>query len=599
MTDGVNCGAAIVADGLVLAAVNEERLSRLKMAYGFPRQSIAEVIRLAGIAPADIERVTVATEDNYFVDAVRPFDGWLQSDKGFVRNAVFNTASRFSLLVDTVPGLERLYYTTRKPLFASRRRAIGRILRQEFDIPAAVEFIDHHYAHATSAYFTSGFKDATVVTMDGGGDRASSHVYSVRDGEFTPIGYTSAFNSLGNYYAYVTHICGFKAQKHEGKITGLAAHGRPVLVDLLDSFITLREGRILNLGRVVFHAAVRALGRELPDGWNVEDLAASIQQHSERIVVGYVAHHLAPDRPRDLALAGGVFANVRINQKVHEMPGVGRLFVHPGMTDCGLAVGAALADCARRDGKRRMKPSEGVIRHVYLGPGYSDTEIEAELGKAGLAYERPHDMEAEIAKLLVDGHVVARFNANMEYGPRALGNRSILYHAADPTVNDWLNELLKRTEFMPFAPSTLMEYAGDYYVDYEGALDAARFMTITFDCTNFMKKTCPGVVHVDGTARPQLVVREENPSFYRIIDEFRKLTGIATIVNTSFNMHEEPIVCSPADAIRAFRIGHLDYLAIGGFIVPSPAPISHPLRPMSRNLARAPESPGTRKWNTR
>ena len=166
----------------------------------------------------------------------------------------------------------------------------------------------------------------------------------------------------------------------------------------------------------------------------------------------------------------------------------------------------------------------------------------------------------------------------MEYGPRALGNRSILYQPTDPSVNDWLNVLLKRTEFMPFAPSTLTEYADEHYEGLDRARNSARFMTITFDCTDRMKETCPGVVHIDGTARPQLVREEDNPSYYRIIDEFRKRTGIPTIINTSFNMHEEPIVCSPRDAIRAFRLGHLDYLAIGDFLVRSPEPVRHPVQ---------------------
>ena len=177
------------------------------------------------------------------------------------------------------------------------------------------------------------------------------------------------------------------------------------------------------------------------------------------------------------------------------------------------------------------------------------------------------NIESEIAKLLARGFVVARFNGRMEFGPRALGNRSILYQATDKTVNDWLNKKLRRTEFMPFAPATLAEYANKCYKNIKGAEYTAKFMTITFNCTNWMKKKCPGVVHIDGTARPQLLSREDNPSFYKIIDEYRKITGIPSIINTSFNIHEEPIVCSPKDAVRAFKIGHLDYLVIGNYLV--------------------------------
>ncbi len=584
LTDGITCGAAVVSNGIVLAAVNEERLSRLKMAYGFPRQSIAEVMRLAGVSPPEIDHVYAATLDNHFFDGVRPFDGWLQGDRGVIRNAVFSTAGRFSILLDTIPGLERLYYSLRRPVFDARRRAIRRIIRDEFDVSAPVEFVDHHLAHAASAYFTSGFDEATVVTMDGGGDRASSHVYVVRDREFRRIGYTSAYNSLGNYYAYVTHVCGFKAQKHEGKITGLAAYGQPRYRDLLNSFVTFRDGQLKNVGRVVFLGAIRSLTKQLPPDYKREDLAASIQQHSENLAVEYVSRHLAPESPRNLAIAGGLFANVRINQKVFEIAGVERIFVHPGMTDCGLAVGAALVPCIRSGRHSPMPRDPDVIRDVYNGPAYSSKEIEKRLAASGLEYRKSEDMEVEIARLLAEGYVVARFNGRMEYGPRALGNRSILYHPADRSVNDWLNKQLKRTEFMPFAPSTLIEVADQYYKGLDGAIDSARFMTITFDCTDRMKNSCPGVVHVDGTARPQLVARQDNPSYYKIIDEFRKLTGIATIINTSFNMHEEPIVCSPGDAIRAFRVGQLDYLAIGDFVVPSPEPINRELSPMTASI---------------
>ena len=556
------------------------------MAYGFPRQAIAEVMRIAGVAPSDIGLVCVASVKAYWTDGVRPFEGWLEGDHRSIRNSIQAVAGRLGPLIDVVPGLETLYYTARSPLFARRRRAIERIVRQEFGISAELEFVDHHLAHAASAYFTSGFDDALVVTMDGGGDGCCAHVYDVRDGRFERIATTKAFDSLGNYYAYVTHICGFKAQKHEGKITGLAAYGEPRFLDLLDSFITLQDGQLKNVGHVVFHGAVQALRQRLPEGWSREDLAASIQQHSERLATGYVAHHLRPDRARNVALAGGLFANVRINQKIKELPGVDRVFVHPGMTDAGLAVGAALVPCMRDRAKPVPWPHEH-LPNVYLGAEFSPSEIAGELDAHGLDYTRAEDPETRIAQLLAEGYVVARFNGRMEYGPRALGNRSILYQPSDRSVNDWLNSALRRTEFMPFAPATLDQHAESSYRDIAGARDTARFMTITSDVTPSMRQTCAGAVHIDGTARPQLVRAADNPSFHRIIEAFYRLTGVPTVINTSFNMHEEPIVYSPADAIRAFRLGHLDYLAIGDFLVRSPTPIARRLEPMPASAQHA------------
>ncbi len=407
--------------------------------------------------------------------------------------------------------------------------------------------------------------------MDGGGDGVSAKAFRVRDGRIVELSKVPSFDSLGAFYSYITQICGFKAGRHEGKITGLAAHGDPKYLDLLDSLLTFRDGGFVNVGGIFFNSAVEEIRARLPEDFNREDLSASIQVHAENLVLAYVSHWMEQDGSPDLALAGGLFANVRINQKVHELPGVERCFVHPGMSDVGMGIGAALA--AYYESNPSPSVDTRCLEDVYLGPTYSDTEIELALGEAAADYDRPDDLEAEVARLLVDGAVVARFDGRMEYGPRALGNRSILYRPDDPSVNDWLNEALGRTEFMPFAPVTTAEDAGRCFVGMEGAERTSRFMTITFDCTDWMKKHCAGVVHVDGTARPQVVRREDNPSYYRIIEEYGRITGVPVIINTSFNMHEEPIVCSPKDALRAFMLGHLDYLAIGPFLAKNPKPI--------------------------
>ena len=332
ITDGINCGAALVRDGSIVAAVNEEALVRMKLAYGFPRQAIQEVMRIAGVSASEIDQVAAATRNNHFFGGIRPWDGWFQKNKGLSRGSVFQLAGSLGGLIE-IPGVEQLYYLARAPFFRRRRKAIREIIVGELGIAAPVEFVDHHLAHCASAFFTSGFERALVVSMDGGGDGSSSHVYEVDKGRFQKLGATSAFNSLGNYYSYVTEVCGFKAQKHEGKITGLAAHGSTKYLDLLDSLITIRDGQIRNTGRVVFSGGMKAIRDRLPEGWSREDLSASIQTHSENIAVEYLRHHLEKTGPIDLALAGGLFANVRINQCLTEIPDVSRVFVHPGMTD--------------------------------------------------------------------------------------------------------------------------------------------------------------------------------------------------------------------------------------------------------------------------
>ncbi|HXV75515.1 MAG TPA: carbamoyltransferase C-terminal domain-containing protein, partial [Candidatus Polarisedimenticolaceae bacterium] len=374
-----------------------------------------------------------------------------------------------------------------------------------------------------------------------------------------------SFDSLGNYYGYVTHLCGYKMGKHEGKITGLAAHGKPRYKPVLERFIRYEHGTMRNTGNAFRGAAVQKLKRALPGDFDKADLSASIQDLSEEICSQYVAYWAKKTGKTKIALAGGVVANVKINQRIHEIPGAESVFVFPAMSDEGLAAGAALLLCSDKRPGLAMAGKK-CIDHVYLGPSFSDREIGDALSAAGVDYTHHDDVEGEIARLINRGYVVARFHGAMEYGPRALGNRSILYRPDDPSVNDWLNERLKRTEFMPFAPSTITEDAHLSFKNLPGATDTARYMTITFDCTKEMAERCSGVVHVDNTARPQLVARSDNESYYRILTEFKWLTGLSSIVNTSFNIHEEPIVCTPQDAIRAFQIGHLDLLAIGPFL---------------------------------
>ncbi len=588
ITDGQTSGAAILKEGKLVAAVNEERLVRLKQARGFPRASIKEVMEIADVSPDEIDGVGVAQYNMEFRNDVAAWQGWFE-ERGDIRdthNLFFNVGSWLGFVANRFPASRGLYYQLRTPIYMRRRAAIASILKNEFSIAAPIRFFKHHYVHATSAYYTSGFDDALVLTMDGGGDGRSSNVFSARDGFLELHKEVDSFDSLGNYYAYITAICGYKAKKHEGKITGLAAYGQPRYYDTLHELIQYKDGQTRNEGGVLFNSAMKKIRRLIGEGYTHEDLAASIQKLAEDISREYVRHWARKTGYGRVALAGGVFSNVRINQEIHELDEVDEVFVHPGMSDEGLAVGAAFALHAERMRELGEPVRPELMRDVYLGRDYSFGEIEGEIKRRGLECAYSENVERDIAELLADGYVVARFNGRMEYGPRALGNRSILYQPKDRSVNDWLNKNLVRTEFMPFAPSTLAEDADQCFARVSGAFDTARFMTITFDCTDWMKEHCPGVVHLDGTARPQLVRREDNPSYYRIIEEFRKITGLPAIINTSFNMHEEPIVSSPADAINAFELGHLDYLAMGPFIIKNPLPLNHALLPLRGSARR-------------
>jgi carbamoyltransferase len=567
ITDGDDGGAALLLDGRLLAAVNEERLNRLKMSIGFPRLAVREVLRLGGIGPGDVDHVAMAAKTEVHIPVPKPNKGWFQraSAVGRIRNEISSALAR---PLGNFPPAFTAYRALKRVTMGRRRNGVRTALR-ELGVRAPVTYHEHHRCHTVAAYEAAGFEDAVSISLDGGGDGHCSHVWVLEDGRDQLLNTLDSFHSIGNFYAYVTHLCGYRATIHEGKITGLSASGEARYLDMFQQLITFRDGQIRNIGRVYHTSALAAMRNMLPADWEHEDLAASVQAHLEDVAVAYVRHWVQVSGKRRVCLSGGVFANVRLNQKIAELPECDATFVFPHMGDGGLAAGAAL--CAWRDSKdRRTSREDSFLPHVYLGPSFGDDEIETALKNGRVDYWRPDDIEVTCAELIHQGRVVARFNGAMEFGPRALGNRTIMYHTKDPSVNAWLNKRLRRTEFMPFAPACLAGYE-DLLFDWNPASERpTRFMTITLDCSDWMKQHCPAVVHVDGTARPQIVDEATNPSFHRIINHYHQLSGIPAIVNTSFNMHEEPIVCTPEDAVRAFVAGELDNLAIGPFMAGKP-----------------------------
>ena len=401
LTTEDDSGAAIVRDGQILAAVNEERLSRIKLVEGFPRASINEVMRLARIDANQIDAVVVAAKRSKYINELAPSNGWLDVNGNGFASSIKKLGGRFASYREKIPPLEDAYYALLQPTFVRRRRSITRVIRSEYGFQCPIHFVDHHLAHVASAYFTSGYEDALVISLDGGGDGKSSTIYRVREGQFEQLHEVSAFHSLGNYYAYATILCGFKAHRHEGKVTGLAAHGEARFIDLLQEFIEENAGTLKNKGGVVFSPAVDALRDALPGDYRREDLAASIQRHSENIVRRYVRYWLRLSEMRNVALAGGVFANVRINQVIHEIPEVDNVFVHPHMVDGGLAAGAALTACIPGITGASMERVSEPLTDVYLGPRFSDSDIVGALAEHGVELQRlDHPIEDQVAELL-------------------------------------------------------------------------------------------------------------------------------------------------------------------------------------------------------
>ena len=567
ITDGDDAGAVLLVDGNLVAAVNEERLNRIKMSIGFPTLSIQEVLRIGQVQATDVDHVAMAAHTETWVNGAKENKGWFA--RGTLADRARNRVA--SVLVRPLGNfkLARNGFRVFKRMTIGRRRAKVRESLSKLGVNAPITYHEHHRCHALSAYELSGFDDAVSISLDGSGDGSCSHAWIFGKNQDERINRLDSIHSIGNFYAYVTHLCGFRANIHEGKITGLSASGDAKYLNVFRDLIDYEDGEITNIGNVYYHSALSAILDRLPGDWSREDLSASIQQHLENVAVPYVEFWIRKSGKRNVCLSGGVFANVLLNQKIAALPECDNIFIVPAMGDGGLATGAAY-DALRVRDETADNSGRLPFSHAYLGPSFSDEEIELELKKAGVEYEKYDDIENVAAKLLHEGRVVARFNGAMEYGPRALGNRTIMYRTTERSVNDWLNKRLNRTEFMPFAPACLPEYTEKLFQWDETAAMATRYMTITMDCTDWMTENCPAVVHIDRTARPQVVDAESNPSFHKIISYYHQLSGIPAIVNTSFNMHEEPIVCTPSDAVRAYQLGRLDNLAIGPYLLGDP-----------------------------
>jgi carbamoyltransferase len=558
-----DAGAAVIRDGRVLAAVNEERLNRKKMFWGLPERAIPEAMRLAGVEAKELDAVAVANT-TYSTYAAN-WEGLYPKDlkrRALIRLSKMGLARAVG---GNRPGVDAYRALNSKRVRFVETARFEAFLR-ELGIPTPVTYVDHHEAHLASAYYTCGWDDCLSLSLDGVGDGHCSRIAVCREGRMRPYHRIPFYHTPGQYYSFVTGWAGFTPGKHEGKITGLAAYGNPeAAIDIFRKRLSYSPRRFSFINHGMWGwAEYEHLCRRL-DGIETADVAAAVQVHLEDVVTQYVRQAVERTGVGRIALSGGIFANVKLNQRIRDLDGVDDVFIHPHMSDGGLAVGSALALNARR---ASLSPSR--LENVYLGSDLEDADIRKALRDQGLTSARPDNVEDEIAYLLAQGCVVARVSGPMEYGPRALGNRSILYQATDVTVNDWLNKRLKRTEFMPFAPAVTRERAGEYYVGYPASDHAAEFMTITYDATDRCAEEAPATVHVDGTARPQVVSKLSNPSFHRILQAYERLTGLRQVINTSFNMHEEPIVCSAADAVRAFQLGHLDVLAIGAHIVHNP-----------------------------
>jgi len=418
-----------------------------------------------------------------------------------------------------------------------------------------------------------------VITADGHGDLDEVHSSSIfRSGKLEQLSITEGLGrSPGLFYQIITELLGFRPVRHEGKVLGLAAFGNPTaLLSTFKHALRLSPcGTKFDSDFEAYEDRKKFLSKSI-QGHSREDVAAAAQQTLEDAYVGLVRNQITQTGLRHVAMNGGVAANVKLNQRIAALPGVESIFVYPGMSDTGNCVGSALL-AQEMESSGFIKANAHILRDVYLGPSFTDKEIETELIQQGLTYEKLDEEQLidRCARAMNDGLVIGWFQGRMEFGPRALGNRSMVGRPTDAGINKSLNDRLERTEFMPFAPSVLAECAADIFENISPAKHAAEFMTVTFDVKSEWKAQIPAVVHVDGTARPQIVRADRNRLYHKLISRYNDLSGIPLILNTSFNVHEEPIVCSPTEGVRAVAEDRIDALAIGSFWVDNPKQLAY------------------------
>jgi carbamoyltransferase len=524
-----DASAVLVENGKVIAAIEEERLSRIKYASGrLPFLAIHEVLKMGGI---DIKKIDFLA-----------FHGatW--------ENEIDNHLTDY--------------------------------FNSHFGYAPPIKRYHHHDCHAASTFYASGFDDALILTLDNSGDGISTQIATGKNGKLEVIKRFQRNNSLGFYYSLLTQYCGFVKDSDEYKLMGLASYGDrhkfnlSWLVDFNDGELKLNSDFIvtvppraaaLHRDEMNFNSRfIEKMGanRRIPRQEiekHYKDVAASGQRHLEEVVLKMVKHFVASTGKNKICLAGGGALNCIMNQRLMNADFVQDFFVQPAANDAGIALGAAWLACV----EMRINPVKPA--DTYLGSGFTNEQIKTELDNCGIKYHYTENPSEITADQIAQNKVVGWFQGRMEFGPRALGNRSILANATRPEMKKMVNQKIKfREEFRPFCPSVLQEDASSYFI---GKLPVAPYMTIAYDVKENVKENVPAVTHVDGTARIQTVNEQQNSSYYALLKALKRKTGHGICLNTSFNLSHEPIACTPRDALASFYSCGLDALIIGNYIV--------------------------------
>ena len=579
--DGTPSSAALIVDGKILIAISEERLSRSKNAYGFPEKSIEIILSKTGYKISDIDEVAMSTASlspTYFYTSRNATfsieDYWKEQKEYWYKKFYKGEDPKYleifkdKLISNNFPYDENLIKDEKDAsgMWKARKKHLSETLGINEN---KISLHDHHTCHACYGYLMSPYreKESLIFTMDGNGDNTNGTISKAKYGQqLSFISRSSNFN-LGRIYRYATLLLGMRPADHEYKVMGLAAYNSEKYgKDAYEVYKNTLQVEGLNFkykNKIKDHFFYF---KEKLEGQRFDAIAYGVQRFTEEILTNWIKNGIEHTGIRNVVMSGGVAQNIKANKCISELENLNQLFIPPGPGDESICIGAAWLQFLKKGGEIKDIP---IQTNAYFGTTYHLNEIESELQKIDSnKFEFKKIDNKEIAELIAQGEVIARFGKDpMEFGARALGNRSIL---ADPRKQEtihYINKLVKMRDFwMPFAPSILEERQDDYIVNPK-KIDS-RYMAIGFDSTPLARKDLSAGLHpFDRTMRPQVVTSKDNPSYHSLIKEFEKITGVGALLNTSFNIHGEPIVGSPSDAISTLSRCGLKHLYIGDFLV--------------------------------
>jgi carbamoyltransferase len=552
----------LLEDGRLVFAVQEERLNRIKNYAGFPYLSIKCALQFNKLQIDDIDLFAFPFQYNPTIH--RAASEWIEWFK-----------SHESLKTPMIEAFRQSPGFAVYKAFSTHRRMKN---IRKAGIPAAkVRFVNHHLAHAASAYYGSPYHrqtdDVLVLTLDGGGDGICATVYVGKSGRLEKISETKEGHSIANIYGSITFLLGMTPIEHEYKVMGLAAYSKPEYFtsayDKLNPLIQV-DGLSFRRSRGPPTVYSYPMLRTLLQYERFDNIAAALQRVTEEKMVTWVRNAIAKTGIPNLAVAGGAFMNVKANQKIMGMKECQHLFIFPSSGDESGSIGAAFQAYAESRLEIGEEPNIQPIGPLYLGPSYDENMIDGAIrafsAKYSICAETVGDVGSTVAEMVEKNKIVARFDGRLEFGARALGNRSILAKASDLSNVKQINNMIKMRDFwMPFAPTVLAEREADFLLNPKKI--PAPYMVLSFDTTERWRDIQAAIHPADLTARPQVLSREHNADYWFIVDRFFESTGVGAVLNTSFNLHGEPIVGSPEDALSTFVRSGLEYLVMGDRLV--------------------------------